>query len=250
MLRPLFSVMLMSFFAAQYASAADLAPPPSSEPVLHGDATIYGWGPMFSGELGVDGIGPVDIPEGSGSIENILKDLEGFFMGNASLRYGAWGVFGDVVWADLGQGKTSASGFARAESSLSGLVGTAALTYALVDTPDVHLDALAGARLWSVDAGIKLSVAGGAWDVNEKDNISWVDPLIGLRGRLSLSPDFFLGGAGAIGGFGIGSDFMWDVAATISVTASRLRLATARSEWTTRTMAMSSTSWPKDRCSD
>ena len=117
------SVTLMSFFAVQSTFADDLAPPLSFEPVLHGDATIYGWAPMF--------------------------------MGNASLRYGAWGVFGDVVWADLGQGKTSASGFASAESSLSGLVGTAALTYALVDTPDGHLDALVGARLWSVDAGVQ-----------------------------------------------------------------------------------------------
>ena len=93
------SVTVMSFFAVQCAFADDLAPPVSSEPVLHGDATIYGWAPMFSGEIGIDGVGPVDIPQGSGSIENILKDLDGFFMGNASLRYGAWGVFGDVVWA-------------------------------------------------------------------------------------------------------------------------------------------------------
>jgi hypothetical protein len=136
-------------------------------------------------------------------------------MGNASLRYGDWGVFGDVVWADLGQDKTSARGYASAQSDLSAFVGTAALTYSLIDEPRGHLDAFGGARIWSVDAGVKLSLLGGAWNVEENDTIDWIDPLVGLRGRYMISDDFFVAGTGAIGGFGVGSDLMWDVAASV-----------------------------------
>lgn len=194
--------------------AADLDPVPA-DPAIHGDLTVYGWLPTVTGKFGVNGLGPYDIPEESDS--NILDFLDGFFMANASVRYGDWGLFGDLVYADLGNGETSARGFISAESDLSSLVGTAALTYTLIDAPEGNFDLLAGARFWSVEGGIKLSLTGtgGTWDFEESDTVSWVDPLIGARGRYNISEDFFLTGAGAIGGFGLGSDFMWDAAATI-----------------------------------
>lgn len=197
--------------AVHAASAGDLAPLQPAETSLSGDATIYGWLPTVTGNVGLNGFGPADIPEDSGA--SILDVLDGFFMGNAAVRRGDWGVFGDVVWADLGQENTSANGYLNAETGLSALVGTAALTYSLVDTPDAHLDLLAGARLWSVD--VSLDLTGGLPDVHEDETVSWVDPVVGLRGRHMISERVFVAGTGVIGGFGIGSDFMWDAAATI-----------------------------------
>lgn len=206
------TVMLCMASAAPQAAAGDLMPPLGTE-ALHGDITLYGWYPSLDGKVGVNGFGPADIPDDGDT--DILDVLDGFFMGTASLRYGAWGVFGDVVWADFGQSATSARGYASAEAEMSGLLGTAALTYALVDSPGAHLDALAGARIWSIDASLDLSVLGGAWDVEEHENISWVDPLVGLRGHYMVTESVFIAGAGAIGGFGVGSRFMWDANATV-----------------------------------
>jgi hypothetical protein len=206
------SVMLGLTLASPQAAAGDLMPPPDTE-ALHGEITLYGWYPSLDGKVGVNGFGPADIPDDGDT--DILDVLDGFFMGNASLRYGAWGVFGDLVWADFGQSATSARGYASAEAEMSGLLGTAALTYALVDSPGAHLDALVGARIWSIDASLDLSLLGGAWDIEQDETISWVDPLVGLRGHYMVSESVFIAGAGAIGGFGVGSQLMWDASASV-----------------------------------
>jgi hypothetical protein len=203
---------LFALGAASAGFAADVPPPPE-ESLWHGDLTIYGWAPMVGGKVGVNGYGPFDIPSGSGDIDAILKALDGVFMGNASLRYGDFGVFGDLVWVDLSKGNTSPRDYVSAQADLSALIGTVAGTYALIDTPDGHLDALAGVRFWSVNAGFDLN--DGKTDFHVGDTINWVDPLIGLRGHYDLSHKVFVAGTGAVGGFGVGSDFMWDVAASI-----------------------------------
>ena len=48
-----------------------------------------------------------------------------------------------------------------------------------------------------------------ARELSNKDD--WIDPFIGLKGLWPLgTSDFFISGAFAFGGFGVGSDFMWD----------------------------------------
>ena len=47
--------------------------------------------------------------------------------------------------------------------------------------------------------------------VSANDSETWVDPLVGIRGRANISESFYLTGWGMIGGFGVSSDIMWDV---------------------------------------
>jgi len=63
----------------------------------------------------------------------------------------------------------------------------------------------------------KLSLGAGwlsAREISHKED--WIDPIIGLKG---LSPlwrsKFFISGAFAFGGFGVGSDFMWDASVNL-----------------------------------
>lgn len=76
------------------------------------------------------------------------------------------------------------------------------------------LDVIAGFRYWSVDS--ELTLKGAAFPgVFPEQSISnkedWVDPLIGLKGLTPIGESkFFVSGAFALGGFGVGSDFMWD----------------------------------------
>jgi len=55
------------------AFSADMAPLETADPLLHGDITIYGWGPTIGGEVGVNGFGPVDIPDSSGDLQNMAR---------------------------------------------------------------------------------------------------------------------------------------------------------------------------------
>jgi opacity protein-like surface antigen len=98
----------------------------------------------------------------------------------------------------------------------SSIVGAA--EYRLIEAEGGFLDALAGARVWSVDAEIDFS--GLAINATGSDSETWVDPIVGIKGRLNLSPDFFFTSWGMIGGFGVSSDFMWDVMGGLGYEAS------------------------------
>lgn len=195
------------------AFAADLPPPPA-EPLWKGSVSVYGWLANVDGDVGVDGFGPVSI---SGGGSSIFDDLDGFLMASGELRYGEWGVFGDFIWVDLGQQNTSARGYARASVDVSTIVGTGAVTYTFVDTPEATVQALAGARVWSVDTDLKLglNILDQNWTVERDGSVEWVDPLFGARANWQLTERVNASAVGAIGGFGAGSEFMWDVAGTV-----------------------------------
>jgi hypothetical protein len=44
---------------------------------------------------------------------------------------------------------------------------------------------------------------------------TWIDPLIGSRIRLGLSDRFGIAAEGSFGGFGVGSDFTWNLQAFV-----------------------------------
>ena len=79
------------------------------------------------------------------------------------------------------------------------------------------VDLLVGARYWEIDTHLVFSggfgiLAGQTIDHRE----SWVDPLIGIKGRTALGEtDFYAAGGVAIGGFGVGSDFFYDANANL-----------------------------------
>jgi len=58
----------------------------------------------------------------------------------------------------------------------------------------------------------ELSLGAGLLPARKVSNKeSWIDPLVGLKGLTPIGESkFFVSGAFAIGGFSVGSDFMWD----------------------------------------
>ena len=86
---------------------------------------------------------------------------------------------------------------------------TAAGTYRLMEDETGYVDALAGIRFWDIkmDLGVNLNLVAG----HVSDKGSWVDFLIGAKGRKNLSPNMYLTGWAMIGGNGGNSKFTWDV---------------------------------------
>ena len=178
-------------------------------------APFYGWVAGLNGDVATFGaapiavdITPIDLIE---NIDTVISSLDFAIIGAAEIRKGDFGVFADIYYLDLSTDlATPGPLFSGVEVGTELLIFTALGSYRALETETAHLDALAGLRVWSVD--IDLDFAAGILPAqSHSDGDTWVDPVIGLKGRIALSEHAYVTGWGMIGGFGVSPDFMWDV---------------------------------------
>lgn len=177
----------------------------------------YLWAAGLQGDVGLFGRQPVDIDMSFGDIFDNLR-FGGMVVGEA--HNGTWGILTDVVYVKIEVGETVERTVATVPIALTGNVQTSSFTgtimgqYRLVAEPSATLDLMAGARIWSVDNDISLSLAAGGPPLLEfsgSDGDTWVDPMVGIKGRIDINPSWYLTGWGMVGGFDVGSEFSWDV---------------------------------------
>jgi len=196
---------------AGIVKAADVAPPLEAESGWEFEAAPYGWLAGLHGEAAQFGLPEqnVDI-----TIRQVLDNLDIGFMGLVQVRNERFSAFSDLVYAKLTAEVGTPRGIIadKLEITSETLMWTVGAAYSIYYDPDVaNFDLVVGGRLWSLDTDVKVKggLLGGA---KFNDGESWVDPLIGAKGRVSLSPEFFITGWGLIGGFDISDDkLMWDV---------------------------------------
>jgi hypothetical protein len=177
-------------------------------PAYNGSLSLYGWLPFMNGDVGVNYVDPVDI---SLTPHEILEILDFTVMATGDLRFGPFGVFGDFIYLKVSNGAaTPGPFFSTADLTTQVTIGTLAGTYQFIETDEGWLQGLAGGRYWGFDNQLDLG-ANILPAISLSDEIHWVDPVVGLRGYRALSDQWYLSGAGLIGGFGVGSEFMWDV---------------------------------------
>ena len=75
------------------------------------------------------------------------------------------------------------------------------------DGVGLFFDVLAGARLWHLD--YEMEQVGGPELIDQRS--TWVDPVIGARMMLDLPKGWGMELRSDIGGFGVGSDFAWNI---------------------------------------
>jgi len=209
--------------------------------------TPYVWIPGVSGDVAVRGH-PVDIDVNvfdlfdSGSSGVDLESLAAL-MGYLEASKGRWSIYGDVVWGKFGlSGDAVAQRNPTANLSLSA-GANAGLDYetTMIESGVAYqvanwsgaqsstaLDLLGGARYWNQELDLSLAVTGavdfgrlgleraGSRAVARSGTIEWVDPFVGLRVRHELAPGQELQFLGDVGGFGVGSDFSWQLFAGYS----------------------------------
>ena len=145
----------------------------------------------------------------SRSFSSVMDDLEGAFFMAGSARKDRWVLFGDITWASLSHEITLLPGVA-VEGNLRQRSLTAAAGYQVVSTPTQHLDLLAGARAWRIEADVKVPALG----ISASETERWVDPLLAARLRSTWAPNWSTLVHVDTGGFGIGSDSTWQAVAT------------------------------------
>jgi hypothetical protein len=183
--------------------------------------TPYLWAAGLSGRVGVFGKQPVDLDL---SFSDILDGLKFSGMVTGDATNGTWGVFGDLIYLNAAADQTITRDVVGIPKTLNAAVDVESLTATLMGEYRVPLegpmtiDVMAGARIWSVDNDIRVSLTRGGPKLSEfsgSDGSTWVDPMVGLKVRLDTDAHVYLAGWGMVGGFGVGSDFAWDVLAGI-----------------------------------
>lgn len=202
------------------AIAADIPPPaedvyvPPETELSFDFVPLYLWLPGFSGETAVFGntakvdVTPIDIIKNLGSF---LDALDGIYIGSGHVRMGDFGFLYDVTYLSIAssqaiQGKAVKGAL---DVGFDVTLGTMLGTYKVFDDADTTVDLMAGARVWSVNIDMTLNI--GPFGTAADDGATWWDPVVGFKARHFVSENTYLTGWGMVGGFGAGSDFMYDV---------------------------------------
>jgi len=198
---------------APQAMAADVSAPVDTSDWTF-TAAAYLWGSGISGKSGILGLPPQEVDLTFG---DVLENLDMAFMGFGQARKGPFVLGLDVDYSKL-SAKVDNPRVAEkplissidAETTLWMVTGFGG--YSVIDNDTVKVDLIGGARFWSVDVGLKANSEWSAIDGRSvDDDASWVDPLAGITLNADLTESIYVSGWGMIGGFGVGSDMMWDV---------------------------------------
>jgi len=190
------------------AKAADIAPVPDSSDWKF-TLAVYAWGAGLEGDVGVFGFQPAHIDL---SFSDILENLEVALMGMGEARNGRFMLGMDATYSAVSMDVKTPFGILANKIGIdsTALMVTGVGGYALIEGDVARLDVIAGGRLWSVNN--EFDVKGGFFGgLSKSDGAVWVDPLVGAKLRLDLTPEIYATGWGMIGGFGVGSDMMWDL---------------------------------------
>lgn len=123
-------------------------------------------------------------------------------------KYGGYlrGTYIDIEDEDAGLGALPLSVISRTKSWMVDLGGQ----YRLIEDSGWFIDGVAGVRFYSVESSLDLKGQLGAAGLANTKN--WADPLLGFKARKNFAASpVFINGIVGIGGFGAGSDLMWDV---------------------------------------
>lgn len=171
----------------------------------------YAWFAGFKGDVaGIPGLPPTSVDI---SPSDALDDSEIAVMAMFEAKKNGKGFFMDFMYSDM------ESDDAIGEGVLGPLTLTSRTKTTIVSGAYLHeiynyeqsvVDLFAGVRYWDIDSHLALIGPG----VGHTE--SWVDPLIGIKGRTALGDSkFYVSGGAAIGGFGVNSDLFYDLNANL-----------------------------------
>jgi len=179
---------------------------------------VYLLFPSIDGETGIGNTVTVPIDANPGDIFSNLK-IGGMLYLEA--KTGKWAITSDLVFMNLNEkitpGKIITSGDVTGKQliwELAGLYRVAPL-----------LEIGAGTRLNNVQAGIDATrdvILSGTNDISLDITKTWMDPILIARLTANIREKWLFNLRGDLGGFGIGSDFTWQLEAYAGYRFSRL----------------------------
>ena len=176
----------------------------------------YVWFAGMNGKVRAnENLPPIDVDVGFSEVFDAIDWSPPPVMLAGEVRYDRFAFITDFVSLGLeGEDeRTLGPVSVAARLELDTIVWTFGGSFRALQNDRVSLDLLAGGRLWSMDA--KGTLAGPLAVRQRSGNKTWVDPIIGIAGRVELGGGFALRAEGDVGGFGIASDIDWQLLGTL-----------------------------------
>ena len=164
---------------------------------------IYGWFPAIGGSTSFPSTGSSG-PNIDVTAQDVIDALKMTFMGQIEARKGQWGVWSDLVYADLGGSKDGSRDFtvdghpvtatANLGLDVKSTVWSLAGIYNLTSTPENTTDLLFGARMLNMKQTLNWSLASSIPELPTRsgeasvDGNNW-DAIVGLKGRYYLGAE-------------------------------------------------------------
>lgn len=171
------------------------------------DLAPYAWIAGLNGDVGVGGESvKVDL-----SFSDILPHVNAIAALRWSGRKDRQAFYIDVLYLKLSDDVASPDPtFTQVHTVVKETILEGAYAYRVSGT-DLHgLDALAGFRFWNLRNDLTFqSATEPSSEVSQSKD--WIDPIIGLHYRSAISPQWSFAVQGDIGGFGVGSQFTWQL---------------------------------------
>ncbi|MEM9633338.1 MAG: hypothetical protein AAGA50_18550 [Pseudomonadota bacterium] len=168
----------------------------------------YFVGANITGTSQVGRLPATDVDIGTG---DILENLRfGAMLRTEALYRQKFGAMLDVAYMNLATANDTPLTGGRVRIGGDQLILEGMLFYRAYNSPHTSVDVYAGGRYW--DISLNLDATGtiaGNFDITRGDD--WLDPVIGLRAMHMFNDKWSVNGRGDIGGFGVGSDFTWNV---------------------------------------
>ena len=175
--------------------------------------------PNMSGSVGLGDLYDVTLDANS---NDILGQLKMGFMLNAEASTGKWTIGSDLLYMSLAQGVKPGVLIQNGELSVKQLGWEVSGLYAVKPWLDLGI----GGMLNSIYSGgeIYLISVGGWSSATKKTSMTktWFDPMLIARIHSKSGEKFIYQFRGEIGGFGIGSDFAWQMQAYAGYRFSKL----------------------------
>jgi hypothetical protein len=187
-------------------AAAQSALPPWEAGKWQFSASLNGFVPAIDGK--VNYAGDTRSSDIHVSMRGVLSNLKMTFQGSLDVHNGRWGIFNDVVYANIGGVRSQTRDFslgnigipATATTDLNlgvkATVWTVAGEYRVVSDPAWTVDLLAGARLLDLKTTLGFSINGdlgpitlpGRSGTKEVSDSLW-DGIVGVKGRYTFTDD-------------------------------------------------------------
>lgn len=204
----LVSAVLVASFGAVSPSFGQQAP----DGRWHYLVQPYVMFPNMKGETGVAGFQPIPVDEDP---QDIFDNLQMGAMFYAEARNDTWTFSTDLLYMDLGHEiSNNEPGFiSEIDVSVAQLGWELAAMRRL--TPNFELGLGLTYNQIDVDIDIAVALPGPPSQLSLGGKEEWLDPTVVARGTWPINDQWFIQARGNIGGFGVGSDLMWQIMADV-----------------------------------